>query len=107
MPDGVVVCFVGFVELWVASSCFCTPPTHTHPPPFPNPAPHSVISFFGQDVDWGQLDYLVIDTPPGTSDEHMSVVRYLEGCTVDGAVVVTTPQVSTYCYTELHVIYKS
>lgn len=46
-----------------------------------------------QDVDWGQLDYLVIDTPPGTSDEHMSVVKYLEGCDVDGAVVVTTPQV--------------
>lgn len=46
-----------------------------------------------QDVNWGQLDYLVIDTPPGTSDEHMSVVKYLEGCGVDGAVVVTTPQV--------------
>lgn len=46
-----------------------------------------------QDVDWGELDYLVIDTPPGTSDEHMSVVKYLAGCTVDGAVVVTTPQV--------------
>lgn len=46
-----------------------------------------------QDVDWGQLDYLVVDTPPGTSDEHMSVVKYLEGCDVDGAVVVTTPQV--------------
>lgn len=46
-----------------------------------------------QDVDWGELDYLVIDTPPGTSDEHMSVVKYLEGCNVDGAVVVTTPQV--------------
>lgn len=45
-----------------------------------------------QDVDWGELDYLVIDTPPGTSDEHMSVVKYLEGCSVDGAVVVTTPQ---------------
>lgn len=35
----------------------------------------------------------MIDTPPGTSDEHMSVVKYLEGCGVDGAVVVTTPQV--------------
>lgn len=34
----------------------------------------------------------MIDTPPGTSDEHMSVVRYLGGCTVNGAIVVTTPQ---------------
>lgn len=79
------------------------PPAHTlnpFTPPSPNPVPPCLTSFFGQDVDWGQLDYLVIDTPPGTSDEHMSVVRYLEGCTVDGAVVVTTPQVSKYCYTE-------
>lgn len=53
----------------------------------------TAFSFFPQDVDWGQLDYLVIDTPPGTSDEHMSVVNYLKGCSVDGAVVVTTPQV--------------
>ena len=30
--------------------------------------------------------------PPGTSDEHISVVQYLKGCHVDGAVVVTTPQ---------------
>lgn len=54
------------------------------------------LFFSVQDVDWGQLDYLVIDTPPGTSDEHMSVVKYLEGCGVDGAVVVTTPQVKYY-----------
>eukprot|EP00904_Undaria_pinnatifida_P006265 jgi/Undpi1/2769/HiC_scaffold_14.g06146.m1 len=56
------------------------------------PKKNGLIKQFLTDVDWGQLDYLVIDTPPGTSDEHMSVVRYLEGCTVDGAVVVTTPQ---------------
>lgn len=55
-----------------------------------------VVRFAVQDVDWGELDYLVIDTPPGTSDEHMSVVKYLEGCNVDGAVVVTTPQVYMY-----------
>lgn len=52
-----------------------------------------LLLVLSQDVDWGELDYLVIDTPPGTSDEHMSVVKYLAGCTVDGAVVVTTPQV--------------
>ncbi|CAN0148504.1 unnamed protein product, partial [Hapterophycus canaliculatus] len=57
------------------------------------PKKNGLIKQFLTDVDWGELDYLVIDTPPGTSDEHMSVVKYLAGCTVDGAVVVTTPQV--------------
>ncbi|CAM9241903.1 unnamed protein product [Ectocarpus sp. 8 AP-2014] len=56
------------------------------------PKKNGLIKQFLTDVDWGQLDYLVIDTPPGTSDEHMSVVKYLGGCNVDGAVVVTTPQ---------------
>lgn len=63
--------------------------------------PHDRRFFLFQDVDWGQLDYLVIDTPPGTSDEHMSVVKYLEGCNVDGAVVVTTPQVWELCLEQL------
>ena len=44
-------------------------------------------------MDWGDTDYLVIDTPPGTSDEHLSVVQYLKDAGVDGAVVITTPQV--------------
>lgn len=45
-----------------------------------------------QDVDWGELDYLVVDAPPGTSDEHISIAQYLKGSQVDGAVIVTTPQ---------------
>ena len=45
-----------------------------------------------QDVHWGELDYLVIDTPPGTSDEHISIAQFLKGADVDGAVIVTTPQ---------------
>ena len=36
----------------------------------------------------------MIDTPPGTSDEHISVVQYLSGTPVDGAVLITTPQVT-------------
>ena len=54
-----------------------------------------LIKQFLRDVDWGDVDYLVIDTPPGTSDEHISVVQYLSGTGVDGAVLVTTPQVSS------------
>jgi Mrp family chromosome partitioning ATPase len=51
-----------------------------------------IIKQFFTDIAWGDLDYLIIDTPPGTSDEHISVVQSLKGCDVDGAVVVTTPQ---------------
>lgn len=45
-----------------------------------------------QDVDWGKIDYLVVDAPPGTSDEHISIAQYLKASHVDGAVIVTTPQ---------------
>ena len=52
-----------------------------------------MIKQFLLDVDWGDVDYMVIDTPPGTSDEHLSVVNYLTRAKIDGAVVLTTPQV--------------
>ncbi|KAL0234484.1 hypothetical protein PCE1_001520 [Barthelona sp. PCE] len=44
------------------------------------------------DVDWSNTDALVIDTPPGTSDEHLTIVNYLRECGANGAVIVTTPQ---------------
>ncbi|GLB41803.1 putative component of the cytosolic iron-sulfur (Fe S) protein assembly (CIA) machinery [Lyophyllum shimeji] len=56
------------------------------------PKKNGLISQFLKDVDWGELDYLVVDTPPGTSDEHLSVVQYLKESGIDGAVVITTPQ---------------
>ena len=55
-----------------------------------------LIKQFLRDVDWGDVDYLVVDTPPGTSDEHISIVQYLSGTLVDGAVLVTTPQVTPH-----------
>ncbi|KAF8317073.1 P-loop containing nucleoside triphosphate hydrolase protein [Clavulina sp. PMI_390] len=56
------------------------------------PKKNGLIAQFLKDVDWGDLDYLVIDTPPGTSDEHLSVVQYLKESGIDGAVLITTPQ---------------
>lgn len=58
------------------------------------PKKNGLIKQLLRDVDWGgHLDYLVVDTPPGTSDEHLSVVNYLKGGdAIDGAVVVTSPQ---------------
>jgi Mrp family chromosome partitioning ATPase len=51
-----------------------------------------LIKQFLKDVDWGELDYLVVDSPPGTSDEHISLIQFMKECDVDGAVIVTTPQ---------------
>lgn len=56
------------------------------------PKKNGLIKQFLKDVEWGQLDYLIVDTPPGTSDEHLSVNSFLKESGVDGAVVVTTPQ---------------
>ncbi|KAF9005925.1 cytosolic Fe-S cluster assembling factor NBP35, partial [Cyathus striatus] len=56
------------------------------------PKKNGLISQFLKDVDWGDLDYLVVDTPPGTSDEHLSVVQFLKESGIDGAVLITTPQ---------------
>lgn len=54
------------------------------------PMKMNVIKQFLQDVEWGELDHLVMDFPPGTGDEPLSVAQLIKG--VSGAVVVTTPQ---------------
>lgn len=60
------------------------------------PKKTAMIRQFLSDVQWGDLDYLLIDTPPGTSDEHISLVEtLLNNATTEqmaGAVIVTTPQ---------------
>lgn len=53
------------------------------------PMIHSAIRQFLTDVDWGQLDYLIIDLPPGTGDAQLTLAQSVP---LTGAVIVTTPQ---------------
>jgi ATP-binding protein involved in chromosome partitioning len=48
-----------------------------------------IVTQFLRDVDWGELDYLIVDLPPGTGDAQLSLVQATQ---VSGAVIVTTPQ---------------
>jgi len=57
------------------------------------PKKNGMIRQFLSDVRWGELDYLVIDTPPGTSDEHLSLLEHMAPVhSRISAVIVTTPQ---------------
>lgn len=50
-----------------------------------------MIRQFLSEVDWGTLDYLILDTPPGASDEHLSATSYLKDTGITGAIIITTP----------------
>ncbi len=54
------------------------------------PLKMKLIKQFLGDVNWGTLDYLIIDSPPGTGDEPLSVIQLITD--IDGAIIVTTPQ---------------
>ncbi|KAI0319750.1 MRP-like protein [Amylostereum chailletii] len=57
------------------------------------PKKNAMIRQFLSDVRWGELDYLVIDTPPGTSDEHLSLMEHMAPVHDRlSSVIVTTPQ---------------
>ena len=57
------------------------------------PRKNGMIKNFLKEVSWGDLDVMLVDTPPGTSDEHISLVTLLQQSGgVTGAILVTTPQ---------------
>ena len=87
-------------NLSVISTSFLLPTPDT-PIIWRGPKKNGMIKQFIRDVDWDNLDFLVIDTPPGTSDEHLSISTFLRqareasGTTnggIEGALIVTTPQ---------------
>ncbi|KAL1237561.1 Cytosolic Fe-S cluster assembly factor [Trichinella spiralis] len=57
------------------------------------PKKNGLVQQFLKDVDWADLDFFIIDTPPGTSDEHITTVQcLLKSTNCTAAVVITTPQ---------------
>jgi ATP-binding protein involved in chromosome partitioning len=75
--------------LAVMSMAFLLPDTSS-PVIWRGPMKMSVIQQFLTEVNWGALDYLIVDLPPGTGDEALSIIQLAPN--VQGAVIVTTPQ---------------
>ncbi|GAB7015922.1 Mrp/NBP35 family ATP-binding protein [Methanogenium cariaci] len=75
--------------LSVVSMAFLLPETSS-PVIWRGPMKTGVIRQFLEDVHWGELDYLVVDLPPGTGDEALTIAQLAPN--IAGAVIVTTPQ---------------
>lgn len=65
-------------------------PNEDSPVVWRGPLKHGVFQQFLAEVEWGDLDFLIIDLPPGTGDEPLSIAHLIGQ--VDGSVIVTTPQ---------------
>ncbi|MCD6127505.1 MAG: Mrp/NBP35 family ATP-binding protein [Methanomicrobia archaeon] len=79
---------VSVLNLKVMSMAFLLPDTDS-PVIWRGPLKMKAISQFTNDVAWEDLDYMIIDLPPGTGDEPLSIAQLLKS---DGAIIVTTPQ---------------
>jgi len=77
--DGMKVISIGFLL-----------PNKDDPVIWRGPRKMGAIKQFLSDVSWGDLDYLIVDAPPGTGDEQISLCQLVDG--LEGAIVVTTPQ---------------
>ncbi len=71
----------------ILSIGFFTDPNQ--PVPWRGPMVSTAVKQLFNDADWGELDYLIVDLPPGTGDIHITVAQ---GFPITGAVIVTTPQ---------------
>lgn len=87
--DGKLVPVMVPPSLKVMSMAFLLPTKDT-PVMWRGPMKMTAIRQFIEDVEWGDLDYLVIDMPPGTGDEALSIMQLIPK--PDGAIIVTTPQ---------------
>jgi len=76
-------------NLKVLSIAFMLPETDA-PVVWRGPMKHGVFQQFLGEVEWGDLDYLIVDLPPGTGDEPLSIAHLIGE--VDASVIVTTPQ---------------
>jgi Mrp family chromosome partitioning ATPase len=65
-------------------------PSKDSPVIWRGPVKMTAIRQFLEDVNWGNLDYLVVDMPPGTGDEAISIIQLIPKA--DGGIIVTTPQ---------------
>ncbi len=77
LADGVKIMSIGFMV------------DNDRPLIWRGPMAHSVVTQFLQQVDWGELDYLIVDLPPGTGDVPLTLAQEIP---MTGAVVVCTPQ---------------
>jgi Mrp family chromosome partitioning ATPase len=77
-------------ELWAISTGFLVGPDDAIV--WRGPRKNAMIKQFFTDVRWGALDFLIVDTPPGTSDEHIATCANVLPFHPSGAVIVTTPQ---------------
>lgn len=76
-------------KLGVVSMAFLLPDT-TSPVVWRGPMKFTAIKQFLEDVNWGDMEYLIVDLPPGTGDEALAIAQLAPN--IDGAVIVTTPQ---------------
>ena len=80
---------IGPLNIKVMSMAFLLPSVDT-PVIWRGPLKMGAIKQFITDVNWGELDYLIVDLPPGTGDEALTILQLIPKIT--GVVIVTTPQ---------------
>ncbi len=59
---------------------------------YKGPRKTNLIKKILKETFWGKLDYLIFDTPPGTSDEHLTIIKFLKSLNLTGSLLITTPQ---------------